>query len=77
MNIPPKVSFYLNLVYVILVAIGTGTIAVTGVASADTAKQIVAWAALLSAIINIILHGYSAPQPGPLVPVTPDSPVKK
>jgi hypothetical protein len=62
---------WLNIAYIILTAIGTGTLSLTGIVDAQQATQIVAFAGLLAGIINIVMHAYSSSAPGPAAPADP------
>jgi hypothetical protein len=72
MQINAATSMWLNIAYLILTAIGTGALSLTGIVSPAQATQIVAVAGLLAGILNIVLHAYSSSVPGPAAP--PDSP---
>jgi hypothetical protein len=71
MSIAPKVSMWLNIAYLILAAIGTGALSLSGVVSGEQATQMVAIAGLLAGVLNIILHADSSSAPGPLAPPRP------
>lgn len=66
MNIDPKVSYWINVVIGILMLIGSGTISLTNFVDSETAAKIAGAALAFSMILNLVLHGYSGPQPGPL-----------
>lgn len=66
MNIDPKISYWINVIMGILLLIGTGTISLTNFVDSATAAKIASAAAAFAMILNIILHGYSGPQPGPM-----------
>jgi hypothetical protein len=71
MSVNPKVSMYLNIAYLILAAIGTGALSLSGIVDAQQATQIVAVAGLLAGVLNIVLHADSSSVPGPLAPPDP------
>ena len=70
-SVNPKVSMYLNIAYLILAAIGTGALSLSGIVDAQQATQIVAVAGLLAGVLNIVLHADSSSAPGPLAPPDP------
>ncbi len=66
MDIPPKVSFYLNIVYGIAVAISTGVLKFGGILTDKQTTAVVAYAGAAAFLLNLVLHGYSGPTPGPM-----------
>ena len=71
MTVSPKVSMYYSIVVAVLAFLSAGILpsyipAGLGKEIAETATFLMG----LSASINAALHGYSAPQSGPLVPPT-------
>ena len=71
MSVNPKVSMYLNIAYLVLAAIGTGALSLSGIVNGQQATQIVAVAGLLAGVLNIVLHADSSSVPGPLAPPDP------
>jgi hypothetical protein len=69
MQIPPGAALALNVLYAVLAGLTLPVVDSLGFASHDT--QIVAWALIGVIVMNAILHGYSAPLPGPLAPPVP------
>jgi hypothetical protein len=69
MEISPWAALALNVVYAVLAGLTIPVVDSLGFASHDT--QIVAWALIGVIVMNAILHGYSAPLPGPLAPPVP------
>ena len=73
MTISPKASMWFGIVVTVLSAIGQGTLALPDFIPPGQAHNIVSgclWVSTLFGIISTALHGYSAPQAGPLVPPT-------
>jgi hypothetical protein len=68
MSIDPKMAIWLNVLYAALVAIGTGGTVLFGNLDPATVKTILAWAGVGATLLNFVLHGYSAPAAGPMVP---------
>lgn len=66
MNIDPKISYWINVAMGVLMLMGTGTITFTDWVDSATAAKIASAAAAFAMILNIVLHGYSGPEPGPL-----------
>jgi hypothetical protein len=63
MQIDPKVSVWLNVIYAVLTGISAPVLQKAGILNAD---QVVAIAALIAAPINIVLHSFSSDKSGPL-----------
>lgn len=62
MTVDPRISFWLNVVLTILIGISAGTVSLSGIADAATAKSIVAWCGFVAFIlgaINSALFGMS------------------
>ena len=62
-TISPKVAVWLNVIYMLLTGITAQQLTSAGVADAS---QIVAIAALVAMPINILLHGVSSGDTGPI-----------
>jgi hypothetical protein len=69
-SINPNVAIALNIAYGILAGLSIPTLNALGFTT--DASAILAWAGMVSLVLNGILHGYSSSVPGPLAP--PDSP---
>lgn len=55
-----------HIVYALVVAVATGTLSLTGVMDAGTAKTIVAWAAVVQGVMAIVLAGFASSKTGPM-----------
>ena len=64
----PSIAIWLNILYAILTGLSAAALQTAGVSNAN---EVVAIAALIAMPINVILHAYSSPQPGPLVNLPP------
>lgn len=74
----PRISMWINVALVVIAAISTGAIPITGILDAQTAKLVGAWCCFITALVaavNVGLHGMSSPQSGPMY--TPPSPPSK
>jgi len=72
MQIDPKISYWLNVALGILVAVSLGTISFSDFLDPVTAKKVASACAVAAFILNMVLHGYSAPSEGPgMPPVAP------
>ena len=70
MTIPPKYAMWFGIMVTILSAIGQGTLAFPDFIPAGAAHNIASaclWVSTVLGIISTVTHGFSAPQPGPLV----------
>ena len=65
--ISPKTSIYLNIALAVLLLVGSGVLYRPSFVSESMSKDIVGIGASAALILNVILHAWSAPQPGPAV----------
>lgn len=73
MQIDPKLSYWLNVILGILVAVSLGTISFSDFLDPITAKKLASAAAVAAFVLNIVLHGYSSPAAGPGIVLPPPS----
>jgi hypothetical protein len=87
MKIDPRISFVLNLLFLILSGIALGTVKFTGLLPDHVANLVTGWAAFsvfVLSCVNMALHGYSSGNSGPwvapngsVIPAAPTSNVTK
>jgi uncharacterized membrane protein len=65
MSLDPQVAIWLNVAYAVLTGLTAPALQAAGIAEAS---QVVAVAALVAMPLNIVLHAFSSPSAGPLVP---------
>ena len=73
MTITPKLAMWINVIFVVAGVVGTGVVHWPHYVPDGVVRDIVetaATASVLFGVINTAMHGYSAPQQGPLVPPT-------
>jgi hypothetical protein len=64
MQLDPKISVILNIVYQVLTGITATTLSTLGVADATHVAVI---AETIAGVLNIVMHAYSSPMAGPAV----------
>lgn len=70
MQISPKVSILLNIIYGVLTLLSVPILNSLGFT--DNASVIYAWALFGAGFVNLVLHAFTNSQPGPFSPQDPD-----
>ena len=68
-GINPNVAMWLNVVFLVLTAIGAGTLSFGNLdaGTVATVKSLAADAAIIISAINVVFHAFSSPASGPML----------